>query len=310
MSTPTLVPPDVLALQTLTAPTPPPAKRRRAAGPPLPLWRIITSVIAGTISLLMLWSVAYLSVISGLQHDRSQHELYGTFRNELALGVLPSGGMISPGQAVASLQIPNAGISSEVVVEGTTSGNLRMGPGHLPTSPMPGQLGVSVIYGRSLAFGAPFASLTRLRPGEPITVITGEGAFHYDVLDQRQAGDVIPAALSQVPSALTLVTRAGGWSSGHIVYVDALLKDKPVGAPPGRPNTLAPGEGLNQGQSDQVTLVQLVLWLQLIVIVACGLAWIQTKWSRWQIWLVGTPILLGALWGLSNTAVVLLPNLL
>ena len=49
-----------------------------------------------------------------------------------------------------------------VVVEGTTPGEPDAGPGHLRDTPLPGQAGVSVVFGRRATFGAPFASLPQL----------------------------------------------------------------------------------------------------------------------------------------------------
>jgi len=50
---------------------------------------------------------------------------------------------------VALLSIPAIGISAMVVVEGTTPENLTLGPGHLRDTPLPGQAGISVIFGSS-----------------------------------------------------------------------------------------------------------------------------------------------------------------
>jgi sortase A len=38
--------------------------------------------------------------------------------------------------------------------------------------------------------------------------------------------------------------------------------------------------------------------------------WSRVRWGRWQTWLLGGPLLLAALWGVSTTAIQLLPNLL
>jgi len=41
-----------------------------------------------------------------------------------------------------------------------------------------------------------------------------------------------------------------------------------------------------------------------------AIAWAFERWGRWQTWLVGAPLVLAALWGVSETAVQLLPNLM
>jgi sortase A len=296
--------------------TRPPKRTRRSrrptppARPPLPGWRIVLAATWLGVCVLALWSFGYVSVISNIQHARSQHELYADFRASLAQATAPIGGVITPGTAVAVIDAPQAALHNEVVVEGTTSGVLRAGPGHLRTTPLPGQPGVSVLYGRSMSFGAPFGRLDRLGAGSAITVTTDQGVFHYVVADIRHAGDLLPASVLQAKAALTLVSREGGWSSGRIVYVDAVLHGSPQTDPGGRLATLAPAEKLMAGQTDQLTFMQLVLWLQLFVVVAVAVTYLAWRWSRWQLWLVAVPMVIAVLWGASNTAVQLLPNLL
>ena len=53
------------------------------------------------------------------------------------------------------LDIPAIGIANMVVVEGTSPENLTLGPGHLRDTPLPGQAGISVVFGRRATFGAP-----------------------------------------------------------------------------------------------------------------------------------------------------------
>src|SRR5262249_25125790 len=85
------------------------------------------------------------------------------------------------GVPMAVLSIPAIGINNMVVVEGTSPGNLTLGLGHLPDSSLPGQSGVSEIYGRRATFGGPFSRLGELRTGDVITVVTGQGKAIYKV---------------------------------------------------------------------------------------------------------------------------------
>jgi sortase A len=271
--------------------------------------RILSIGASLSVCVLALWSLLYVFVLSSVQHARSQHELYAQLRAQLALATAPIGGTIAAGTPVAVISSPTAGLRGEVIVEGTSSGALRLGPGHLRTSPLPGQPGISVVYGRALAFGGPFAGIVRLHPGDPITVTTDQGVFHFAVTGVRRGGDqlVVPPAGS---STLTLVTSEGGWVPRGVVYVDARLSGKPVPDPGGRPTELAPQEKLLAGEHDPLTLVQIVLWLQLLLVVSCGLVWLHARWTRWQLWLVGAPLLLATVWGLSNTAIRMLPNVM
>jgi sortase A len=202
-----------------------------------------------------------------------------------------------------------------VVVEGTTAGDLRAGPGHLPTSPLPGEAGVSVVYGRSLAFGAPFRHVASLRSGAPITVTTDQGVFHYAVTDVRRAGDPLPTQLSAGQGRLVLVTADGGdWQSGgvpdKVVYVDAVLQGKAAPDAGGSPSAVSSAQAPLATQDDPLTLVAIILWLQLLCGVIVVTAWLRSRWQARQVWFVGGAVLVAVLWGLSHTAVQLLPNLI
>lgn len=123
------------------------------------------------LALLIVGYVFYLYAFSQVQEARTQHNLYATFRGQLAQAVAPLGSP-AQGSPVAILDIPRLGLHA-VVVEGTTAGDLTRGPGHRRDSPLPGQGGVSEIYGRRATFGAPFAHLPQLWRGDKITVTTG-----------------------------------------------------------------------------------------------------------------------------------------
>lgn len=302
------------AVQVPPLPPAPPRRRRGRPDPappvpPLSRGRFIAAVAALCLAALAVWSVAYVFVFSGLEHARTQHQLYATFRSQVAQATAPVGGTIPVGTAVAVLTIPGAGLRGEVVVEGTTSSALEAGPGHVRTSPLPGQPGTSVIYGRAVSFGAPFAHLASLAPGSPVTVTTDQGTFHYDVTGIRQAGDAWTPALPP-RSGLTLVTTMGGWTPSKVIYVDAQLNGEAVQDPGGRPSAITPAETIMSGQSDTLTLVKIVLWLQLLAVLVVALSWLASRWSLWQVWLVAVPAVLAVLWGTTNAAVALLPNLL
>lgn len=258
-----------------------------------------------------LWVVVYLFLLSGLQHARSQHMLYATFRAELAQAQIPTGGQIPAGKPVAMISVPSAGLKDEIVVEGTSSGQLRTGPGHLRTSPLPGQPGDATIYGKSISYGAPFARVSSLKPGADITVTTGQGVFQFVVIDVRKKGDLQPAQTGAGSSRLTLATAGGSqFAPTDAIFVDAALKGKAAAASGGRPSAITAPEDLMKQNIDAVTLIQLVLWLQLIVVVSCGIVWLAPRWSRSQVWLVAAPVLIAALWELTTTAANLLPNVM
>ncbi len=266
---------------------------------------------------LAVWLLLYAFSFSGLEEASAQHALYAQLRTEIAQEIAPPFGGNNPsdniglGKPVAVLRVPQAGIN-DVVLEGTTSGVLEEGPGLLADTPLPGQPGVSEIFGRQTMFGGPFRHLAVLRPGDLIQVTTGEGTFTYVVDDLRYSGQPIPTPPT-VSSRMILVTAAGsGWrgagSPNQVLYVDTSLRGKPAGSAPGLPTAVPASQGIMRG--DPSVLFPLVLWLQLLLLTVCAVVWIRSRWGGWQTWLVGIPAILAVLWVVSESAFQLLPNLL
>ncbi len=288
-----------------------PAVAPAATPPEIPVGSVVAARILGGIALLTIWCLLFVVGLSSLTAARTQHLLYGQLRSQLTLETVPLGGAIAPGTPVALIEAPAINLRY-VVVEGTSSGDLRAGPGHRRDTPLPGQAGASVIDGRSLAFGGPFRHITDLQAGDIVTVTTGQGTFTYQVDGVRRAGDPIPAPLAAGTSRLTLATSEGvSWRAGcapdRVVYVDSTLQVLTQPAPSGRPALPASEKAL---AGDPGALVPLVLWLQLLLAVLIGAAWAQVRWGGAQTWLVGAPAVLAALWGASEAAVQLLPNLI
>ena len=290
----------------------------------LPQWwrSIVSSEVDGAtrvlvwalavIGALAVWLVVFALGASSLQEQHAQHNLYTSFRQELAQETAPLTGAVSPGTPVAMLNSSAGGLHDIVVVAGTSGKELRDGPGLYPGAPLPGQFGTSVLMGRSSSFGAPFGKLTSLHAGDVITATTGQGVFRYVVEDVRHAGDPVPVALTGDQSRMTLVTSEGaGWRSGwaptRAVFVDALLKGTPQYSA-GGVAVATPADGvLARDTSD---LYPMVLWLQLLAIGIVAAVWLRGRWGGWQAWLVAAPVVLAALWGTSSTFWPLLPNLL
>jgi sortase A len=292
-----------------------PGENRSVERKPVPPAVFITMASVSALAGLLLFLFSYALGFSALQEQRSQHQLYAAFRGLLdpSSPIAPKvGGVISPGTPIALLNASSAGIHNAIVVEGTSSGDLMKGPGHLRDTPLPGQVGQSIVMGKSVTVGAPFRNITSLRAGEIITVTTGQSTFHFKVLGTRTAGSTLP----QVPAGGSLLTLAtsqgsgvlGSLAPGHVVYVDALLQDRAVAAPAGRPVAVPVSE--LPGKSDPSAWPYLVLWLQGFIIAGVASVWAWIRWGRWQTWLVGAPILLGVLWGLAAESMRLLPNLL
>jgi sortase A len=251
--------------------------------------------------------------LSGVQEHRSQQQLYTQFRGLLAPAsvVAPSiGGAIATGTPVALLSAPDAGIHDVVVIEGTSSGDLLLGPGHLADTPLPGQGGEAVVVGKSATAGAPFAHLAELHRGDVITVRTGQGEFHFVVRGQIFPGLHQPAIPAN-EGRLVLVTSAGPGGEGDLepsqtLDVEATLRGTAVAAPHHRPESVAKSE--LPGQTDPAAWPYVALWLAGLALASTAVWWLWSRWGILRAWIVGAPILLALLWGLSNEAMRLLPN--
>ncbi len=276
---------------------------------------LIASVLL-TLGILCLGFLANLMIVSQLVHARDQEVLYSDFRSELANAIAPvgqtdvSGVLLAPGAAVAVLEIPDIGLK-EVVVEGTTSSVTQSGPGHKRDTVLPGQPGTSVIFGRQSAFGGPFGELEILQPGMLITATTGQGVAEYVVTGVRRPGDPVPPALAPGAGRLTLITAMGPrFMPAELLRVDAELTSDPQPAPPRVITAASLGPAEQAMAGDPEGLVPLLLWMQLLVVVAVATVWLVIRWGRWQAWIVAAPVIFFAGVMASMSALQLLPNLL
>lgn len=267
------------------------------------------------LSIMLLVFVAEMVLIGPVRHAREQNVMYQDFRSQLADGVAPTGQLdvdgkpLALGAPVALLTIPSIGVR-EVVAEGTTSSVLMAGPGHRRDSPMPGQPGTAVIYGRQATYGGPFGKLDLVKIGDEIAVTTGQGSQLFRVTGLRRPGDTLTI---DDPNAgrLTLVTGDGTpYLASDVLRVDAELSS-PVQPAPSRPigtASLSPSEGLMKGNTS--ALLPLMLWSQLLLVVAGALVWVRSVWGRWQSWIVCVPVLGVIGFQVSRLIAQLLPNLL
>lgn len=270
----------------------------------------LTRSAALATSALCAWLLVFAFGLSGIEEHRAQHTLYAQLRQQLAEQTTPIGGAIRAGVPVALIDAPSIGLR-EVVVEGTSSSALRSGPGHKRNSPLPGQPGVSQIFGKSTTFGSPFGDITNLRVGESISVVTGQGRFTYSVQGVRHRGDRV-TALAAGQSRLTLVTSAGtgwrrGWAPSGTVYVDATLSDKVAPVPGPRPNVVPSDEQAMKVDSGQ--LFPLVLWLQALIGLVVLVLWAGRRWGKVPTAMAGCVAIVALLWIVTDTAAGLLPNL-
>jgi sortase A len=242
-----------------------------------------------TLAFVTLAFVLYLAVGTALQHHAAQSGRFAHFRGKLAKGIAPvsplddKGHVLPLGTPIAVIRIPTLGLR-EVVGEGTTSGAMEAGPGHLRSTVFPGGAGTSVIYGRAGAFGGPFRGISHLSRGTRIEVTTGEGSAVFRVVDVRHAGDKIPA-LASGRARLTLATASGTrFMPSGVVLVDAdKVGNAMASAAPPVSSVPASEQPLGIDKSD---LIALVLWLAALVLIAAGAVWAWYRRSPAHAWLI------------------------
>ena len=290
-------------------------RTRREVPPLTPRLQLIRASFV-LVFVLCLTLLLQLVLISSLQQSAAQGRAFDSFRARLATGTAPigpgdeSGHELRIGTPVAYLEIPSIGVK-QVVGEGTTSGALFDGPGHRRDTPLPGQVGTSVVLGRRAAFGGPFARVGELTTGQPITVTTGQGVFTYKVLGVRYEGQPAPAAPGAGTSRLILVTAAGSaFLPDGVVRVDAEL-DGPAVVGPARAVAAAglPAEERVMAGDGRTRWV-LALWMQALIVLSLGVIWAWHRWGRAQAWVVFLPVLLLVGVSASGELARLLPNLL
>ena len=294
-----------------------------------------TMISAGVLILLF---VVYQLWGTGLAEARSQRDLKRQFEDLLAAepttttttlppttvtgvpsttlppSTLPAGPPPAPqGDAVAIIRIPKIGVE-KAVVQGVTLNLLKKGPGHYPTTPMPGQPGNAAIAGHRTTYGAPFFRINELGVGDPILITTRQGKFRYEVSSKKVvAPNDNSVLLNSEDNRLTITTCEPRFSAAKRLIVVALLKGEAAEPPPpppttttvppvttpGAPSTAAPPttttttpslEDLESLSGDGAGNGPAILW-GLLAATVWFLTWLAGRqWKRWPAYLLGTPV--------------------
>jgi LPXTG-site transpeptidase (sortase) family protein len=270
-------------------------------------------VTLGVISLAFLGQLVF---VSQTHFTSAQLMSLEKFRYELANGTAPvgqvdsSGMMLAEGTPVALLSIAKLKLNL-VVLEGTSGTNTMDGLGHKRDTVLPGQKGISVIYGRQAAYSGPFAGLATLAIGDEIKVTTGQGDSTFKVTKLRRDGDKVTNDLGSAAGRLTLVTGEGiPFFPSGVIRVDADL----VGAAKSTPSrniplgTIPASEQAMAG--DFSALSPAIFLAQGLILIFLGFVWLRRNWGRAQAWLVGAPMMLWIGSHFFEQVIRLLPNLL
>lgn len=299
-----------------------------------------------TAGVLVLLFVAYQLWGTGIQEARAQNSLENDFAEQLdEAGIdADAGEATTPstqpgtseppptqaapppppeGDAAAQIRIPKIGVD-KIVVEGVSVADLRRGPGHYPETPMPGQPGNASIAGHRTTYGAPFNRIDELVAGDEILVTTLQGAFRYEVFEQR----IVSPSASEVlddfgDNRLTLTACHPKYSARQRIVVVARLVGPAAAVHPTEGVTPTPaensddttvddeqasGETIDTGLSGESASA----WPAVLLAVACALiwlaAWVAAKIVKpWAAYAVGAPIFFVVLFFFYESFYRLLP---
>lgn len=275
----------------------------------------IGGLVISTAGILLVATLIQMLVLSPIYFFKQQQVLFTDFRYQLANATAPVGQvdqndmLIEAGAPVAVIDIAAINVHY-VVVEGTDSQSLMSGPGHRRDTPLPGQYGTSVIYGRQFTYGSPFGRIGELSLGSKIHITTGQGKSTYSVYDIRYSGDPLPEATTE-GGRLTLVSAAGiPFAPNTVVRVDAKLMSEPKTTPAQMFSieSLSDAEAPLAGDPSGFALLALQLIFQLVIVVLMALS--LRFWGPRQTWVVATPLLLALGIGIGIQTSTILPNLL
>jgi LPXTG-site transpeptidase (sortase) family protein len=175
-------------------------------------------VLIGAVGLTLIgWGVWTLRggdpVTAAIQH-RSQHGLRRL--------VVRQGGCHLHRGVVGILRIPKIALN-QVVVQGTSKGELAKGPGHYAGTALPGHGRAIAIAGHRTTWGAPFRHLDTLRRGD--TIFLCGFRYRVTIVYVVQANDW--RILKGRGERLILTTCHPVYSASHRLVVKAVPADPP-----------------------------------------------------------------------------------
>ena len=162
--------------------------------------------------------------ITGAETSTTSTEVPATAAVEPSVTATPVEPFL-PGDPLARLEMPTIG-TDHIVVAGIGVEELRLGPGHFPDTPLPGQFGNAAIAGHRTTYGQPFHDIDQLVVGDDIVVTTEAGRFTYVVNDIEivlPSDYEVVATVDRARATLTLTSCHPKWSAAQRIIVHAAL---------------------------------------------------------------------------------------
>lgn len=204
-----------------------------------------------TIGVVLLLFTVYELWVTNLVTEREQDRLADELRQSWAEPPPPTPAgtpadapsfepvAVELGSGIAVLRIPRLGpewnAEPPVVVEGTSVADLKKGPGRMVETARPGEIGNTVLSGHRTTYGAPFADVDRLQPGDAIVVETRDTWFTYRVTGSEIVAPTAVEVTLPVPgqpgvaptkSILTLTTCNPKYSARQRLIVYSELEQE------------------------------------------------------------------------------------
>jgi sortase A len=143
-----------------------------------------------TLGLVVLLFVVYEVWITNLFSERANHRLEAKIEKQWDKDtvdpLLPLPGGKSPtiklGTGIGNIYIPRLGRDYHfAIVQGTSQDDLAIGPGHYPSTALPGAVGNFAVAGHRVGKGEPFLNVDKLRAGDAVVVETRSKWYVYRV---------------------------------------------------------------------------------------------------------------------------------
>jgi LPXTG-site transpeptidase (sortase) family protein len=275
----------------------------------------LTQVSASLLALSLAFIFNFF-VLSFLTYSADQVRMQNAFASQVSNATAPiaekdfQGELVKDGSPVARLVIDQIDLDV-IVVEGTDSNTMRSGVGHRRDTVLPGQEGMTVLFGRTWSYGAPFGEISKLQKGDVFTVYTGQGKSEYKVSGIRKAGDKGLAPVRAGTNQLVLTAAEGEFfSPTGVVRVDAELIGTAF-----ETGLRTTKWGEIPAESRELGIDTRFVWVLLIDLIVLLLAqvaaiWFASRFGRVKTWLVFAPGLILVLVLTIDQTTRLLPNLI
>ncbi len=256
------------------------------------------------LGLVLLLFVVYQLWGTSLGQARVQDQLTRSFTETIDAGTRPGSEseplpLTATGDAVAIIDIPKIGVR-QAVVEGTSVSALRKGPGHYPSTSLPGESGNVAIAGHRTTYGAPFGRLDELDVGDTVRLVTPRGRLRYELERTEIVSPSDTAALGNTAdNRLTLTTCHPRFSATERLIVVAKLApgaddaDQPVARSLPIDQERVP---VGQDDGEQVglsgrwaALLPALFWAVLVIAAGRAIWLLARRWVAWPAYLLGAP---------------------